>query len=113
MEKADAALRAGIHLLVIDLFPPGPRDPQGMHKAIWDEVAATDFSLPQDKLLTVAAYIGGIAPEAFVEPTAVGLSLPEMPLFLTPDTYVPVPLEGTYETAWEAVPAFWREVLER
>src|SRR5579871_3091902 len=30
-------LRQGIHVLVIDLFPPTPRDPQGIHQAIWDE----------------------------------------------------------------------------
>lgn len=29
VEKAVGLLRAGIHLLIIDLFPPGPRDPQG------------------------------------------------------------------------------------
>jgi hypothetical protein len=34
-----------------------------------------------------------------------------MPLFLTPDFYVPVPLEQTYQSAWEAMPAFWRDVL--
>jgi len=34
---AQLLIRQGIHLLVIDLFPPGQRDPQGLHKAIWDE----------------------------------------------------------------------------
>ncbi len=31
-----------------------------------------------------------------------------MPLFLTPEVYIPLPLERTYESAWEAVPAYWR-----
>jgi tetratricopeptide (TPR) repeat protein len=35
----------------------------------------------------------------------------DMPLFLTPGVYVPVPLEKTYQSAWEAVPSFWRDVL--
>ena len=35
-----------------------------------------------------------------------------MPLFLTPDIYVPIPLEATYGSAWEGFPSFWREVLE-
>lgn len=26
-----------MHVLVIDLFPPTPRDPQGIHQAIWSE----------------------------------------------------------------------------
>ena len=42
---------------------------------------------------------------------AVGDTLPEMPLFLTPEVYVPVPLEATYRAAWEGVPEFWRDVL--
>jgi hypothetical protein len=111
VEKAVELLRAGIHLLIVDLFPPGPRDPQGIHKAIWDEYNESDFALPPGKPLTLAAYIGGPSPEAFVEPTAVGAILPSMPLFLLPDEYVLVPLETTYQAAWEAVPAFWRNVL--
>jgi hypothetical protein len=113
LEKAVEVVRAGIHLLVVDLFPPGPRDPQGIHKAIWDELTDNDFSLPADKPLTLAAYIGGPCPEAFVEPTAVGASLKDMPVFLSPDVYVPLPLEATYQSAWEAVPAFWRNELTR
>jgi hypothetical protein len=109
--KAEELLRAGIHLLVVDLFPPGPRDPQGIHKAIWDELIDNDFALPPGKPLTLAAYIGGPCPEAFIEPTAIGAALPEMPLFVTPEVYVPVPLAATYESGWEAVPSFWRDVL--
>jgi hypothetical protein len=113
VQKAAEVLRAGIHLLIVDLFPPGPRDPQGIHKAIWDELTDNDFSLPAGKPLTLAAYIGGPCPEAFVEPTAVGASLKDMPVFLKPDVYVPLPLEATYQAALEAVPAFWRNVLTR
>ena len=95
MAKALELLRAGVHLLIVDLFAPGPRDPQGIHKAIWDELIDNDFALPADKPLTLAAYIGGPCPEAFVEPVVVGAALKEMLLFLTPDVYVPVPLEAT------------------
>jgi hypothetical protein len=113
VEKAVELLRGGIHLLILDPFPPGPRDPQGIHKAIWDEYTDSDFTLPPDRPLTLAAYIGGPCPEAFVEPTAVGRPLAEMPLFLAPDSYILVPLEPTYQSAWEAVPAYWRGVLQR
>jgi hypothetical protein len=111
VEKAVEFLRAGIHLVVLDLFPPGPRDPQGIHKAIWDEIIDNDFTLPAGKPLTLVSYIGGLIPEAFIEPTAVGAALPEMPLFLTPEVYVPLPLEATYQSAWEAVPSYWQTVL--
>jgi hypothetical protein len=112
VEKAAEVLRGGVHLLIVDLFPPGPRDPQGIHRAIWDEFIDNEFTLPSDKPLTLAAYIGGPCPEYFVEPTAVGMVLKDMPLFLTEDVYVPVPLEATYRAAWAAVPAFWRGVLD-
>lgn len=111
VEKAVECLRSGIHLLIVDLFPPGPRDPQGIHKAIWDEYNESNFALPVDRPLTLAAYLGGPCPEAFVEPTAVGAVLKPMPLFYLPDEYVPVPLEATYQAAREAVPAFWRNAL--
>lgn len=111
-EKAAALLRSGVHLLVLDLFPPGPRDPQGIHPALWEEFEEDDFTLPSDRPLTLASYIGGPTAQAFVEPVAVGATLPDMPLFLAPDLYVATPLEATYQAAWEAVPAYWRDVLE-
>ena len=68
--------------------------------------------LPADRPPTIASYIGGACQEAFVEPVAVGWPLPDMPLFLKSDLYVQVPLEATYRSAWKAVPAVWRNVLE-
>ena len=113
VEKAAQVLRAGIRLLIVDLFPPGPRDPQGIQRAIWDEVTDNDFTLPPAQPLTAAAYVGGTIPETYIESFAVSSALPELPLFLTPDEYVPLPLEATYQSAWGPVPAFWRAVLER
>ena len=104
-------LHAGIHLLVIDLFAPTPRDPHGIHKAISDEFVEKDLDPPAGKPLTLASDIGGPTKEAFVEPAAVGQPLPDMPLFLTPQFHVLVPLEKTYQSAWDAVPEYWREVM--
>lgn len=111
-EKAAELLRGGVHLMIIDLFPPGPRDPQGIHRRIWEELDEPHFELPKDRPLTLASYIGGLTQEAFVEPVAVGGSLPQMPLFLTANVYVQVPLEETYQSAWRAVPAVWQKALE-
>ena len=110
VNKAEDAMAAGIHLLLVDLFPPGPRDPKGIHRAVWGD-RGDDFELPPDKPLTCVAYVGGPLAEAYVEPVAVGDGLPDMPLFLTPDMYVPVPLEATYRSAWEGVPGVWQDVL--
>lgn len=82
IEKAVDFLKQGIHLLVIDLFPPSVRDPQGIHRAIWDEIEDQPFELPPDRPLTLAAYVGGLRPEAYIEPVGIGDALSDMPLFL-------------------------------
>jgi hypothetical protein len=112
VEKAVEALFRGYHLLIIDLFPPSPRDPEGIHSAIWHEFNDTAFALPKDLPLTLAAYSAGQRKRAYVEPTAVGRELIEMPLFLTEDRYVNVPLEETYRAAYRGVPRRWKAVLE-
>jgi hypothetical protein len=111
VRKARETLAAGMHLLLIDLFPPGARDPQGIHQAIWGDDCGPDFALPPEKPLTCVSYIGGACAEVFGDFIAVGDELPEMPLFLTADEYVDVPLEPTYKSAWDGMPSFWRDVL--
>ena len=96
----------------MDLFPPGPRDLNGIHAAIWGEFSDEPFELPPGEPLTLVAYSAGPRKKAYIEPTAVGRELIDMPLFLTPEEYVNVPLEATYRAAYRGVPRKWREVLE-
>lgn len=112
LDKAISALKQGFHLLLIDLLPPGKRVPNGIHGAVWGELCDEAYTAPNDKPLTLAAYSAGLRVTAFIEPVAVGDSLPDMPLFLTRDSYIQVPLEATYEAAYGTVPARWRTVLE-
>lgn len=112
VEKSVAFLRSGVNLLIVDLFPPSKRDPQGIHKVIWDEIEDQPFALPDDKPLTLAAYVADVPKTAYVEPVGVGDVLPDMPAYLDPDSYVPVPLESTYQTAWLSCPEDMREVVE-
>jgi hypothetical protein len=113
VEKTADLIMQDVHLLVIDLFPPSKRDPQGIHKAIWDQIEEQDFELPADKRLTLASYDAGPPPTAYVEPIAVGNALPDMPLFLKPEYYVPAPLEATYQETWdEFFPAPLKRLLE-
>jgi hypothetical protein len=109
--KADQALLAGVHLLIVDLFPPNSRDPDSIHRSIWGEGRPADFALPEDKSLSCSYYVGSPGIEVYFEPVAVGDPVPDMPLFLTPEVYVLLSLDNTYRSAWEAFPAFWREVL--
>jgi hypothetical protein len=112
VDKTTQLLEQGIHLLVVDLFPPGKRDPQGIHRAILEETHDTHFKVPADKPLTLAAYAAGSVTTAYVESVAVGDVLPDMPLFLEPELYVPTPLEATYQAAWGELPEEIRELLE-
>lgn len=112
VEKAAELLERGIHLLVLDLFPPGPRNPQGIHALIWDDIGGQPYLLPAGKPLTLAAYEVDLSTKAYVECFGVGDTLKDMPLFLRPHAHVPVPLEKTYESAFAAVPKRWRGVLE-
>jgi hypothetical protein len=112
VEESVELLRQGIHLLIVDLFPPSKRDPAGIHKAIWDEINDEPFSLPAKKPLTLAAYSAGYPTTAYIEPVGVGDSLPDMALFLTPDHYVPTPLEETYRAAWAVFPKALKPELE-
>jgi hypothetical protein len=113
VEKSSDLIMQGVHLSVIDLFPPSKRDPQGIHKAIWDEFVEEDFERPTDKPLTLASYDAGPPPVAYVDFAAVGDCLPDMPIFLKPDLYVPAPLEETYRTTWDDFfPAPLKALLE-
>lgn len=111
LDKAVAALDNGIHLLLVDVHPPGPRDPHGIHRALLNELSSEEYTLDKERPLTVAAYIGGAVVEAFVEHFAVGEPIPQMPLFLTRENYVRVPLEAAYMAAWEDVPGQYQEIL--
>ena len=111
VDKACELLEHGIHLLILDPFPPGPRDPGGIHAAIWEQIQDDPFQPPADQPLTLVAYECGHVTRAYLECVAVGQTLPEMPLFLEPDGCVMVPLEATYETAFAVMPRRWKVVL--
>jgi hypothetical protein len=113
VDKAVELLDRRIHLLILGLFPPGPRDPQGIHGAIWEEIAGQAYTLPIGKPLTLAACESALTVRAFVEATAAGAVLADMPLFLEPGGHVDIPLEATYRAARDAFPRRWRAVLER
>ena len=112
--KAVAALESGVHVVVVDLFPPGRHDPYGMLGAICQRLEQSDepYDVPPEAPLTLASFVAGPRVEVFAEYVGVGAELPEMPLFLNSDRYINVPLQPAYQTAYRGVPAFWRDVLE-
>jgi hypothetical protein len=99
-------------VLLLDLFPPTPRDPHGIHSAIIDSLGLPPFEAPAGQPLTLVSYAASTPPTAYLEPVGVGNDLPDMPLFLLPQWYVNVPLERTYRETWQDVPGPWKRALE-
>jgi len=112
VDKTVDLLRQGIHLLIVDLFPPTRRDPHGIHKAIWDEIEEEDFVFPEGKDRILVSYEAGDERVAYVEPLGVGDELPNMPLFLASGVYIRVPLEASYRSTWDASPEELRIAVE-
>jgi hypothetical protein len=112
VKKVMAALRDGIHVLVIDPIPPGRNAPEGMHGILWDKLGQPHYEPPADRPLTLVSYCAKSPITVDVEPTRVGLMLTEMPLYLTETHYVRIPLEATYMQAWAGVPQRWQRVIE-
>ncbi len=112
LDKAVELLQNGVHLLLIDLFPPTPRDPDGLHSLIWANVTNRQEESYSDKPLTVVSYEAGDVLRYYAEPVAVGDQLAAMPLFLEPNAHIDVALEATYLAAFSAVPRRWRDELE-
>ena len=113
LEKTVEFLEREIHLLILDVLPPTPRDPEGIHGVIWEEITGEHYEAPASEPLTLAAYRSAESIRAFVEPLRVGAELRSMPLYLEPRGYVLVPLERTYNEAFAAMPRRWRVVLEQ
>jgi hypothetical protein len=112
VEKVLASLHDGVHVLVVDLFPPGRSDPDGIHGIIWERLLAGEYVRRPEHTRILASCCSAKPIRAYVEPCAVGNALTDMPLFLTATHYVPVPLERTYLQAWEGIPERWRRAVE-
>ncbi len=113
LDKACSIIEQGIQLLVVDPYPPGALDPQGIHAAIWNEIdPSTPFRFPDSRRLTAVSYHALRPPVAYVEPMAVGTLIPSMPLFLDDTHYVNTPFESTYTAALTAIPQHIRQRLE-
>ena len=112
--KVEDLLRREIHVMLVDLFPPSRTNPYGIHDAIWQNFDSRDPQPvdPAKPLQTVSYENHGAGDlEAYIEPLAVGDAIPDMPVFLRPGGCVMVPLEATYNSAFEAVPLRWRRVI--
>ncbi len=111
VEKASRLLCDGVHLLVVDLFPPGRLDPMGLHPLIWEESTGEPAHQPSTAVRLAVSYCSGPRLKAYLHLLTVESPLPEIPLFLDADYYIPAPLDSSYAAAWEHYPAPWKERL--
>ena len=111
VEKIADLLEKRIHVLVVDLHAPGPRDPHGIHAAIWEEYTGKELPAP-DEPFVMASYDADFVVRAFVKTVNVGEEIPAMPLFLIPGDHIVVPLEAIYKVAYEEVPRGQQLLLE-
>jgi hypothetical protein len=110
-DKVIAALEQGIHVVVIDPFPNSRNDPHGIHGLIWERMSAGEYQSTEGQPLTLVSYTAGFPIKAWIEPFHVGSVLTPMPLFLTQEHYIPLPLEKTYNQSWAGVPERWKRVI--
>lgn len=112
VRKAGDLLSQQINLMVLDLHAPGPRDPFGIHAAIWEEFDGAEPTAGPPKPFVLASYESAVTVRAYLDYAAVGEELGDMPLFLDDPLLVNVPLESADDAAFREVPARWRTVLE-
>ena len=113
--KVNLLLDERVHLLLIDILPPGPVDPDGLPIALSitdpTEVPVVTDAEPYS-LLSLHCPDSGELIRGYANTVGRNQPLPEMPLFLSEDYYVNVPLEPTYLRAWDELPEPWREIVE-
>ncbi len=92
-------------------FAGNPFDPRGIQGSSWGYLFGTCPEAPPHRSLTLVTYRAEPVPTAYVEPVAVGATLPDMPLFLDASRYVNVPLEETYMQTWTGIPEPWKRQI--
>jgi Protein of unknown function (DUF4058) len=113
VQKTFEAIGHGIHVLVVDLFASSQFDPHGMHDRIRKILASypSPYEIGSPRSTLASYQVTPTSVEMFVEHVDADARLPDMPIFLDSSRYINVPLDATYITAWQGMPAFWRRVI--
>jgi hypothetical protein len=115
LRKTVGLLDRAIHVVLLDLHGHTKVVPRGFHVLIAEDLGHEASQPPADRPLAAVTYqvleTGGL--RAHFVPLRVGDPLPEMPVFLTPQDFIRLPLEATYNEAYRSVPWKFREELEK
>lgn len=111
--KIEGFLRAGVHVMLVDLFPAATHDPRGVDALVREFYSGPDqpYDAPPEPPPCIVSYRAAPAIGVYFQPLAIGRELPDMPLFIHADRYVNVPLETTYSAAFAGVPDVWKAAL--
>ncbi len=112
--KTVDAVRRRVNVLLVDVHETGRFDQNGINACIRNMLSPHSTPIvDRPRSSTLASYCPDPprSVDIYVEHVARDMPLPDMPIFLTPDCYVNVPLEATYLEAWGGMPAFWRNVV--
>ncbi len=110
-EKAEYAILNGVHVAVVDLFPPARSAPHGLPARVWRRFDRSPVTLPAGRPFSLGSFVAKGKPEAYFEFRGVGEGLPAFPLFLTDTRYIHLPLADTYDATFAASPPYLREQL--
>lgn len=114
VQKSASMIHEGINLLVIDPFPPTPRDSEGIANLIWDQIdVSSALPFDADRPLVATSFQSRPSPIAHFSRFCAGDPIPPMPVFLIEDRYVTLPLEETYQKVWSALPVPIRRIFEK
>ncbi len=112
VERCIHSIQDGIHLVLVDLFPPSRHDPFGLHQAIWSRIHPEEIEWPVNKDRAIVSYQATEDCAAYVEPLAVGDVLSEVPLFLNDNCYASLSLELPYMATLESLTLEMRQYVE-
>lgn len=114
LDKTLELHRGRIHVLLVDVQPTSGLLPRGFHGLNCEAHGQSALEVPRGRPLQVVAYevLETGAVRSHPVPLAIGDALPDMPLFVLPQRFVPLPLEPTYMEAFQGLPRRFRDILE-
>lgn len=111
--KIDMFLAAGVHVMLVDVFPPGVHDPEGLDSLVRDLFGESGNAeeTPSEAPPHAVSYCAAFRLQVYLQRLEVNRELPKMPLFVHAEHYVNLPLEASYHAAFQGFPTVWQEVL--
>ena len=111
VDKCASAFAGGLHLVVVDLFPPRANDPGGLALTVARAVGLREFKVPPDVRVPAVSFESGRAPMGYAEPFWIGDELPTLPLFYAAGRYINLALQPAYTAALAAMPDHLRRAV--